>query len=260
MSRVPRRIAPALAAATLLLAACGGTGAPVITDPKEIVTQGLEAMGEVDSVHVVVSLDGTATLPDIGGEMNLSGTELSGDLDIANERARLEFSVPAMFGITGEVIQIGPDSYLNTSLTGETWSKSTLGENDPMGGVTDPAEQLAKVRAILDKEGVELEKLADAECGEETCYAVRITIPAAVIADASPGTDLNPGELIGEALVLDLLFDRDDRWLTQASTRIVAESVGELTLTIALSAYNEPVEVEPPPDDLVTEGGGGLPF
>lgn len=260
MSRIPRRIAPALAAATLLLAACGGAGAPVISDPKEIVTQGLEAMGELDSVHFVVALDGTASVQDLGGEMDLSGTEASGDLDLANERAHLEFAVPAMFGLSGEVVQIGRDSYLRTSFTGETWSHSTLDENDPVGDVTDPAAQLARVRAFLDKEGVELEKLADADCGEETCYAVRLTIPAEVLAEASPGAGMDPGELVGEALVLDLLFDRDDRWLTQASTRIVAESVGELTLTLTLSAFNEPVEVETPPEDQVTEGGNGLPF
>lgn len=260
MSRVPRRIAPALAAVTLLLAACGGVAAPALTDPKEIVTQGLEAMGELESVHLVVSLDGTATVPDLGGEMNLSGTELTGDLDVANERARIEFSVPAMLGLTGEIVQVGRDSYVKTSFTGEMWSKSTLSEDDPVSGVTDPTAQLAKVRAFLDKEGVELEKLDDAECGDETCYAVRLTIPAEVLAEASPGTDVDPGELVGEAVVIDMLFDRDDRWLAQASTRIVAESIGELTLTLELSAFNEPVEVETPPEDLVTEDGGGLPF
>ncbi len=254
-----RRIAPALAAATLLLAACGGAG-PVQTDPKEIVTQGLEAMADLDSVHFVLSLDGTASIPDLGGEMNLSGTELSGDLDLTTQEAAIEFSVPSMFGITGEVIQVGTDSYVRTSMTGDTWTKSALGEDTPIGDVTDPAEQLDKVRAFLDKEGVEVEKLDDAECGEETCYAVRLTIPAEVMAEASDGGEMVPSDIVGEALVLDLLFDREDRWLTQASTRIVAESVGELTLDVAFSAFNEPVEIEAPPADQVTEGGEGLPF
>ena len=259
MSRMLRRTAPALAAVTLLLAACGGAG-PALTDPREIVTQGLEAMGEVDSVHFALSVDGTAQVPDLGGELNLSGTELSGDLDLANEEAAIEFSVPSMFGISGEVIQIGEDSYVRTSMTGETWSKSTLDEDTPIGDVTDPAAQLDKVRAFLDKEGVDVEKLDDAECGEETCYAVRLTIPAEVLAEASEGGEMDPSELVGEALVLDLLFDREDRWLTQASTRIVAADVGELTLTLALSGFNDPVDIEAPPEDQVTEGGEGFPF
>jgi hypothetical protein len=257
---VLRRIAPALAAATLLLAACGGTGAPELTDPKEIVTQGLDAMNEVDSVHLAVTLDGTASIPDMGGEMNLSGTELSGDIDIANEQGHLEFSVPAMLGLSGEMIQIGTDSYVRTSMTGELWSKSTATEDDPVAGAMDPTEQLDQVREFLDEEGVEVEKLDDAECGDETCYAIRLTIPAELLSQAAEGEDVDLGELVGEALVLNLLFDRDDRWLTQASTQISAESLGELTLTLTLSEFNEPVEVEAPPADQVTEGGEGLPF
>jgi hypothetical protein len=165
-----------------------------------------------------------------------------------------------MFGITGEVIQVGTDSYVRTSMTGETWSKSTLGEDTPIGDVTDPAAQLEEVRTFLDEEGVEVERLDDAECGEETCYAVRLTIPGEVLAEASDGEDVVPSDLVGEALVLDLLFDREDHWLTQLGTRIVAESVGELTLSLTLSAFNEPVEIEAPPADQVTEGGEGLPF
>jgi hypothetical protein len=89
---------------------------------------------------------------------------------------------------------------------------------------------------------------------------VRLTIPGEVLAEASDGGDVVPTDLVGEALVLDLLFDREDHWLTQLSTRIVAESVGELTLSLTLSAFNEPVEIEAPPADQVTEGGEGLPF
>lgn len=253
-----RRIAPALAAATLLLAACGGAG-PAPADPKDIVIQGLDAMADVETVHFVLSLDGTATIPDLGGEMNLGGTEASGDLS-ADGAARVEFAVPAMFGLSGEIIALDGASYTRTSLTGETWSKSTLDEDDPATGALDPTAQLDQVREFLDKEGVEVERLDDAECGEETCYAVRLTIPGEVLAEASDGGDVVPTDLVGEALVLDLLFDREDHWLTQLGTRIVAESVGELTLSLTFSAFNEPVEIEAPPADQVTEGGEGLPF
>jgi hypothetical protein len=246
---VLRRITPALAAATLLLAACGGV-APAITDPKEIVTTGLEATAELTSVHVVLSVDGTATIPDLGGELNLAGTELDGDIDLENERAHLEFTVPPMFGLTGEIIQIGQDSYMKTSLTGATWSKSTAEEGDPVSEALDPREQLDEVREFLDREGVQVEKLDDTDCGDRTCYAVRMTIPAEVLAELAGGEDL----------VLNLLFDREENWLTEVSTALSGESVGELTLTLTLSDFNQSVEVEAPPADEVTEGGGELPF
>jgi hypothetical protein len=249
-----------MAAATLILAACGGAG-PAITDPREIVTQGLEATGELTSVHLVAAIEGTASIPGLGGgQMNLSGTELSGDFDIENETAHLEFTVPSMFGLTGELIQIGQDSYLKTSMTGELWSKSTISEDDPVAGAVDPAEQLDEVRAFLDEEGVEIEKLDDTECGDRTCYSVRLTIPAEVLAESAEGADMDPADLVGEALVLNLLFDREDKWLTEVSTDLSAESVGELSLTLTLSDFNAGVEVEAPPADEVTEGGEGLPF
>jgi hypothetical protein len=243
----------------MLLAACGGVG-PAISDPKEIVTTGLEATAELTSVHVVLSVDGTATIPDLGGELNLAGTELDGDIDLENERAHLEFSVPSMLGLTGEIIQLGEDSYMKTSLTGAKWSKSTADEGGPVSEAMDPREQLDEVREFLDKDGVQVEKLDDTDCGERTCYAVRMTVPAEVLAESAEGSDVDPGELVGEDLVLNLLFDRQESWLTEVSTELSAESVGELTLTLTLSDFNQPVEVEAPPADEVTEGGGGLPF
>ena len=147
-----------------------------------------------------------------------------------------------------------------TSLTGEMWSKTEAGEDDPVADAMDPAQQLDEFRAFLDEEGVVLEKLDDTDCGDRTCYRVRLTIPTEVIADAAESTDVDPG-LIGEELVLDLLFDREEMWLAGVSTDLSAESVGELTLEMTLSAFNAAVEVEAPPADEVTEGGmDGFPF
>ena len=256
-----RRISPILAAAMLLLAACSSAG-PAISDPREIVTQGLEASAELTSVHVVVALDGTATIPELGGgQMNLAGTSMEGDLDIANREAHFIFAVPSLLGLSGEVIQVGTDTYLKTSMTGTTWSKSTASATDPLTEAMDPTQVLADVRSFLDTEGVELEKLDDTDCGERTCYAVRLTIPAGLLSDATGAGGVSPGDLVGDALVVDLLFDRQELWLSQVSTDLSAESVGELTLRLTLSAFNQDVSVEAPPADQVTEDGGPiLPF
>jgi hypothetical protein len=256
---VLRRIAPALAAATLLLAACGGAG-PALSDPKEIVTQGLEATADLNSMHVVITIDGSASISEQGGEMSLNGTRLEGDIDIENKQGHLTFAVPALMGLTGEVIQVGRDSYFKTSLTGEMWSKSEVSEGDPVAEAMDPAEQLEEVRSFLDKEGVDVAKLDDTDCGDRTCYAVRLTVPTELLADTAEGTDVDPA-LLGEELVLDLLFDRQDLWLSEVSTEVSAEGMGEFSLTLTLSGFNEAVEVEAPPADEVTEGGlEGFPF
>ncbi len=250
-----RSIIPALAAAALLLAACGGSG-PAIDDPKEIVAQGLEATAGLTSAHIVLAVDGSTSLPQLGGsELTLDGTTVEGDVDLADSEAHLSFTA---MGFTGELIQAGQDSYLKTPLTGPQWVKSTASAGDPVSDVTDPSAMLQGVRDFLDDESVDVEKLSDTDCGDGRCYAVRLTIPASAMGGAGNVAGVDPGDLIGNALVLDLLFDRGDLWLAGASTELDSQSVGSLTLRLTLSAFNEDVSVEVPSPDEVTEGGGSL--
>lgn len=249
-----RRIAPALAAATLLLAACGGSG-PAIDDPTEIVTQGIEATTQLTSAHIAVTLDGTASIPELGNQLTLDGTTVEGDFDLEASQAHLSFSA---MGFTGELIQDGADSYVKMPLTGPKWLKSTGAAGDPTAELSDPTAMLQGVRDFLDTEGVDAEKLSDTDCGSGRCYAVRLTIPAEQLAGTAGVAGVDPAELIGDALVLDLLFDRDDLYLAGVSTELGSESMGQLTLRVTLSAFNEDVTVDVPSADEVTEDGGSL--
>lgn len=252
-----RRLAPSLLVAAFALAAC--TGAPAITDPAQIITQGIEATTALKSFHMSLAVDGTFSVPEGGGSFALDGTTLDGDFDLESKAGKLTFAVPAFLGLTGEVIVIGSDTYVKTSMTGDTWSKSTS-ESDALSEAMDPEAALAEVRAFLDKEGVEAEKLDDVECGERTCYAVRLTIPSALLADAGDQVDMDPTETLGESLVLNLRFDRESLWLTEVSTGIDSESVGTFNATITFSGFDAAVTVSPPPSDQVTEGELPLPL
>lgn len=251
-----RRLAPTLFVAASTLAAC--TGAPTISDPEEIITQGVEATTALNSFHMAVAVDGTFSVPEGGGSFALDGTTMDGIFDLEAKAAQLSFAVPAVFGLTGDVIVIGTDTYVRTSMTGETWSKSTTPDHDPMSEAMDPEAALQEVRDFLDKEGVEVEKLDDVDCGERTCYAVRLTIPSALLAEAGDQVDLDPADVVGEALVLNMRFDRESLWLTEVSTAVESESVGSFSATVTFSAFDEAVTVSPPPADQVTEGE--LPF
>lgn len=254
-----RRIVPALAAATLLLAACGGSG-PAIDDPREIVTQGIEATSQLKSMHIAVSVDGSASVPGSDSQLTLDGTSVEGDVDI--EASQSHFSFTAM-GFTGELITDGADTYVKTPLTGPQWLKSTSTSGDPVSDLSDPTAVLDGVGSFLDTEGVEVEKLSDTDCGSGRCYAVRLTIPADQLSgmDALGGLPgLDPSGLIGDGLVLDMLFDRDDLWLSEMSTEVGNASVGQLTLRVTLSDFNEDVSIAVPSPDEVTEGGGNPLF
>jgi hypothetical protein len=251
---VIRRLTPAVALLALVLAACGPQ-APALTDAREIITQGLRATSEAQSLHIDVAVTGTVNIPETGGTFNLDGTTAGGDFDIANDRIRLTFEVPAFLGLSGEAIQIGNDSYIKTSVTGPLYVKSTV---DDSSVPIDPDSAFAEVQSFLAKEGVVSEKLDDVTCGDRSCYTVRLTIPSSLLAEAGSSTGVDPS-VIGESLVVNLQFDRENLRIRQASTDISAGEAGTLGMVVTFSNYDEAVEVNPPPSDQVTEEGS-LPF
>ena len=234
---------PAAVLLAVVLAACGGPSAPAITDPAEIIGQGLEATAGTTSFHVDLSVTGNVTIPDSGGTFDLEGTTASGDFDIPNKLGHLTFEVPALFSLSGEVLQIGTDSYVKTSLTGDTYSKSTMADSGDVP--TDPDKALAGLQDFLDKEGVQTEKLADVSCGDNTCYAVKLTIPSSLLSAGSEVAGIDPSELVGDALVLNMQFERESLHLTQLSTDIDAGEAGTFGLLLTVSGYGEPVECQP---------------
>ena len=251
-----RRLAPALLVLAIALAACGSQ-APALTDPKEIISQGLLATGEATSLHLDVALSGTVNIPQTGGTIDLGGITASGDFDVANKRSRLTFSVPTFMSLSGEAILIGSDSYLKTSLTGAQYVKSTA---DHTSLPLDPTEAFDQVESFLEKEGVLSEKLDDVTCGDRSCYRVRLTIPSSLLLE-SAGTPagIDAGAFLGESLVLDLQFDRENLRVRQVSTDVDAGEVGSFGIVLTFSNYDATVEVSPPPDDQVTDDAG-LPF
>jgi hypothetical protein len=253
---VLRRFMPAVVLMmTLALAACG-SGKPALTDPDEIITQGIAATGEATSLHLDVAVTGSITIQETGGTFNLQGTSAEGDFDIANDRAGLTFDVPGFMSLSGEVIQIGTDSFLKTSLTGALYTKSNVEDS---GVQLDPGAVIDQVGDFLDKDGVSAEKLDDTSCGDQTCYVIRLTIPTSVMNESGGGAGVDLGEFLGDGPVLDLQFDQETLRLRQIATDIDAGEVGTFGLVITVSNYDATVEVSPPPSDQVTEDGS-LPF
>jgi hypothetical protein len=254
-----RRLLPTAALLAVVLAACGGPSTPAIEDPTEIISQGLQATAEADSFHLDLAVSGNLTMPQTGGSFQLDGTQASGDFDLANKLGHLTFEVPAIFNLSGEVLQIGSDSYLRTSVTGDSWSHSTVADSGELPP-TEPDAILSRLRAFLGQEGVETEKLADVSCGDRTCYAVKLTVPTALLSDVGAQAGVDPSEVVGDELVLNMQFDRENLHLTQLSSDLDAGELGSFGLLLTFSGYGEPVEVSPPPSDQVTEGGTNLPF
>jgi hypothetical protein len=238
-------------------------GGASLTDPAEILTRGAEATSEADSFHVEVTVAGSVEDPDTGSSMPLDGVSVSGDVDVANEAAHVTFAVPFLLGLSGEAIILGEDMYLMSSLSGDKWvHMPATSESSPSPAPSSPAEVADKVAEFLATDGVTAEKLADEECGEDTCYHIRLSISEEAMAahpDAMPdmgeyGSFL-PDEAFRGPVVVDLLFDRDALWLRQVSTSAADSESGDASLTVDLSQYNESFEISAPPADQVTDEG-----
>lgn len=255
-----RRSVAGLALASILLAACG-TATPAISDPREIVTQGFAAMAEVKSFHMELNVDGTVSMPALGnGEITLNGTTLAGDVDVEGHSAHLTFAMPSMLSLSGEMLFVGGDGFVRTSMTGEKWIRTDAsGAGIPVPATMDPADISTSVDELLARDGVELEKLDDADCGDGSCYSVRLTVPASVMDAAASGAGFAPEDFIGDSLVLDMLFDRESKYLSGVSTSFSSDA-GSGTLTLSLSDFGESVDISPPPSDQVTDGSGAFPF
>jgi hypothetical protein len=256
---VLRRFSPVLVAVLAVLAACQST--PAIASPVDIITQGLEATANLKSLHVSLALDGSFTVPDGGGTFNLDSTSLEADVDIEAKNVRATLAVPAFLGLTADLIVIGQDVWYRTSMGGTKWfhqANDLMGSPLPSASV-DPHVMIDQLKEALVKEGVVTRKLADVACGDRQCYQVSVTVPADLMNDAGAVASMDPSSIFGDALVINLLFDREKLWLTEVSTSVDSETVGTISATLSFSNFDEAVDFSPPPSPDVTEGEFTIP-
>jgi hypothetical protein len=257
---VLRRLTPFVVVMVAVLAAC--QSAPAYTDPTDIITKGLEATTSLKSFHVSLALDGSFKMAETGGKVDLSSTSLEADVDIGAKEARLTFAVPALLGLAGDVLLIGDDLWVKTSMTGDKYShmsSAITGASFKPSASLDTASMVKEVKDFLAKDGVETKKLADVACGDRQCYQVSVTIPSSLMKDAGAVASLDPSTVFGDALVLNLLFDREKLWLTELSSDVASDTMGTFSVTLSFSNFDEAVTLSPPPDAQVTEGEFTLP-
>jgi hypothetical protein len=242
------------------LAACQGAAA--ITSPTDIITKGLEATTSLKSFHVSLALNGSFKMAQTGGTVDLSSTSLEADVDISGEQAHLTFAVPAFLGLSGDVVLIGKDLWVKTSMSGDKYShmsSNIAGASVAPTASIDTAAMVKHVKDFLAKDGVETKKLADVACGDRQCYQVSVSIPSSLMKDAGAVASMDPSTVFGDALVLNLLFDRQKLYLTSLSTDVASDTLGTFSVTLSFSNFDEAVTVSPPPDAQVTEGEFTLP-
>lgn len=261
MSPTTRRLGRALgllAAASIIVNACGAASLPALTDPKEIVAAALRTAQTAKSVHVEAMLNGSISA-DLSGTgapgttISLAGTTASADVDITAANAHATFAVPALLGLTGELIQIGDTSYLKTSLTGDQFQTQKAGDSLPVNP-GDTRSLVDNVGELLSKPGVDPVKGDDVACGSTQCYTVKIDLTPAelnVLGSGGPVASELPLDLSAASLNLTIRVEKASNRLAGIAASVALGEQGSLTFDLAFSRWDDPVTVSPPPANQV---------
>lgn len=271
------RTASLLVVTAFVLTACGGEPAlPELTDPTEILQAAATNATAASSVHVDLQADGElrlATGP-ATTKLSLDDMSASADLDLAEGEARVTFTAPGILNLRGELIVADGTAYVKTSMTGSDYHSLPIGSAAAGGSSVSPAPSLdgesivSGLARFLATPGLAPVKGADVECGGTTCYSVTIELTADELAGLGLGnlelpvpTNLPvPMPDFGGIATLDLTaeVEKDTRRLAGLTIEAGAADTASATLDLRLSKWDEPVDIEPPPADQVSDGFGGL--
>jgi hypothetical protein len=251
-----RRLLLALVA-TLSVATCQGQPITLLDDPDEILAAAVTTTTAATSVHVDLTAEGTLAVDLLGsgaeGSINLVGTSLAADLDIAGRKTRATFSSPNLFGLAGEVVVAEDMLFLKSTLTGSKFQPSALGAPPE-----NPLKGLADLMARTDLDPV---KDADAPCAGGTCYTLSIRLTPDDLIDLGGDVQLPTDlpiplpDVSAAAVDLTLHIEQSTTRLSGLTAVLDLGDTGDLTLEATFTRWNEPVTIVAPPADQV-EGGG----
>jgi hypothetical protein len=273
------------------LAACAGpapssSSGATLSDPKVILAKSLSALNDAQTFHLTGSLSGTleADLTNSGTDsaIDLKGTALAADADVPNERASLSISVPALFALKVDYLQIGPDTYSRNSLSGPDWthtsqaagassapsavptprrigpaspSPATAPGGTPAGSPAGSLDLVGQITAGLDNLPNPPTQGPDATCGTKTCYTIEISVPLNGGDATGLGLPLPSGA--DAAVTVTLSIEQDTLLPVHAVAVINAGSNGTFNLALSLSNFNAPVSISAPPPGQVVEASPG---
>ena len=170
----------------------------------------------------------------------------------------LQLLVPALLNLRLDLVVVDGQAYLKAPiLTGDSWVRQALDG----GADADPGATLEGVADLLADPSLEPESLPDVRCAGTDCYSVRFTVPAeqvqaalGALGGAIPGLS---AEAVGD-VVVTAGIRKDDQRLATLALDIPAGGVQPLSIALEVSKVNEPVTIEAPPPDEVTDAPGGI--
>ncbi len=268
MFRHAKSVFAALAVVGLVAGACGGGGskAPAISDPNEIITRSVTNLENVKTVHVEVNLSGQFSMAALGGEtgglngsINLANTTVSGDIDIANQALDLKLSVPGFLGTTGEIIVVDKYMYTKISLQGDKFTKSPLNDfpvSIPTPGASPSAiaSQMDELKKQLEDAGAKAELKGTEKVEGKDAYHVSITVPVDKLNQtlASEAGDTASGVKVQSASI-DYWVYTDEVRPAKLQIKADAGSTGNVDVTAVFSNFDAQVTIKAPDSSQIQQ-------
>jgi hypothetical protein len=238
---------PALLMAVAIAIGACGPASPGIEDPAEILAKAIEALQDVKTVHLEAGVEGKINFDPTGaggGEITLGGTQLTADVDLEHSNLAGSVEIPAMLGMSAEIIVLDGETFTKTSLTGTKYTRSPV---DTSGLPVDPVAGIGELKAWLERPEIGPEKLGDASCGSKSCYQVKIDLSTADLFALFPGTVT----FSDAQIIVTVLVERDTLRPASFVVQAGATEMGELTITLTLTKWDESVSIQAPPADQI---------
>ncbi len=264
---------PALVFSGVLLAlavvGCGSssgtpTAAPV-SDPNEIITRSATGLTAVQTVHFGVAVSGSVNTSALGssgsalglsGSLKLDGTTVSGDIDIQKRAFHVAASMPTLLGLTADIIQVDGFQYTKISLVGTKYTKSPattlpIPTAAPSASL-DISSTVASLKSSLTAAGVTATLVGREQVDGRDAYHVSISLPKDLI-------NQQIGALVGsttsgisiDSLSLNYWVYVDSLNPAKMELKASSATVGNLTVTLTLTKYNQPVTIKAPADSEI---------
>ena len=156
------------------------------------------------------------------------------------------------------------NAYVKLALPGasaaDLWHSIPVGNMIPsMTGSPAPgeADMATKIQDAITQSGATLTNEGDVPCTAGTCTKLHLEVPSSAfdstVGAMLPGGSPAPSAAAAAPIPVDVLVDNATKYVDSLSAHVVEATSGlDLTITITLSGYNQPVTITAPPADQLT--------
>jgi hypothetical protein len=246
----PPSATPAATTAPAPTAAPSPTPVPTSTaDPMAIVVGSMRSLSALRSVHMSMVMSGSARgdLLQLGsrtGVLEVDGVTAETDVDMRGPAVRMHLEAPSLMGISADVISIGNDTWVRTSIGGVLWSKTSV------AGSPSPTAVM-QIEPLLRNGSVKAQYLGAESCGTEVCD--RVQLSTTMVASASQFVDATVWVRRSDGLPTAVVIEMRQT-LPNNQPQLY------FSIKVDLSGFDEPVSiVAPDPADVSTRQPFGIP-